>query len=250
MNIIDDLLADARSSAADAPVLDVRIGLHWTAVYSRRVGLAATQPDATCCFAEEIRNGGHLHEMTAFALAEYLYSSRPLEACVGMAALNSFLPVNKEDSVELNARDLMIERGRGKNVALVGHFAFTEDLRKVARQLWVLALNPTPGDLPAERAPELLPQADVIGITASTLINHTFAALASLFPPQALVVMMGPSTPLCPLLFDYGVDVLAGAVVTDADHLLHLVSQSSPLHRPGGLQRLTLAKDRSPVVGK
>jgi len=245
MTAIDDLIAFAGSHGADCPVQDVRIGLHWTAVYSQRLGLAATQPDASCCFAKDIRNAGHLHEMTALALAEYLHSPRPLEACVGMAALNSFLPIHRKDSVELNARDLMIERGRDKNVALVGHFAFTEELRTAAQQLWVLELNPTPGDLPSEQAPALLPQADVIGITATTLLNQTFDALASLFPPQALVVMLGPSTPLCPVLFDYGVHVLAGAVVTDPDHLLHMISQSSPLHRPIGLQRLTLARDHS-----
>lgn len=250
MNLTDDLLQYARDNGSDTTLQDVRIGLHWTAVVSQRVGLAATLPDDTCCVADELRNGGHLHEMTAFALAEYLRSPRPLEASVGMAALNSFLPVNSTASVELNARDLMLARGREKNVALVGHFAFTEELRRAAGQLWVLELEPMPGDVPTEQAPELLPQADVIGVTATTLLNHTFDDLTRLFPPQALVVMLGPSTPLCPVLFDYGVDVLAGSIVTDANHLLHLVSQSSPLHRPTGLQRLTLVRDRTFISGR
>ncbi len=247
MSVIDDLLQYAHTCSRDAAVQDVRIGLHWTAVFSQRVGLAATVPDASCCFAEDLRGGGRLHEETGLALAGRLRSERPLEAGVGLAAINSLIPIPHQESVVLNARDLLIERGRGKKVALVGHFAFTEELRKAAGQVWALELNPTPGDVPAEQAPELLPQADVIGVTATTLINHTFDELARLFPPQALVVMLGPSTPLCPLLFDYGVDVLAGAVVTDPDHVLRLVSQSSPLHRPTGLQRLTLARPGLPL---
>ncbi len=241
MPIIDDLLSYVHTNCSDAPITDVRIGLHWTAVVSRQVGLACTLPDKTCCFTEDIKNGGSLHHMSAFSLADFLHSPRLLESSVGMAALNSVLPTASHHPVRQNARDLIVEEGRGKNVALVGHFAFTELVRESAARLWVLELNPTPGDLPAALAPEILPRADVIGVTASTIINHTFDELARLFPPQALVVMMGPTTPLCPVLFDYGIHILAGARVVDAEHILHLVSQSSPLHRPFGLERLTLA---------
>ena len=60
--------------------------------------------------------------------------------------------------------------------------------------------------------------------------------------------MLGPTTPLSTLLFDYGVDVLAGARVTEPDVILHSVGQGSPLHRPRGLQRVTLARPNSPVL--
>ena len=103
MKIIDDLLTAAHSASHDYPVQEVFIGLHWTAVHSRYLGLAATQADESCCFAEDIRGAGHLHEKSAYELAEYLCSSRPLEASVGMAALNSFLPVDEQNVVELNA---------------------------------------------------------------------------------------------------------------------------------------------------
>jgi uncharacterized protein len=245
MTIIDDLLGSARSTSPDYAVQDVLVGLHWTAVQSLYLGLAATQTETSCCFAEDIAGAGHLHEKSAHELAEYLRSARPLEASVGMAALNSFLRVDQQAVLELNARDLIIERGRGGRVALVGHFQFTEEIRLSAAQCWVLELDPTPGDLPAAEASHYLPQADVIGITATTLLNGTFEDLARLFPPQALVVMLGPSTPLSTLLFDYGVDVLAGARVSQPGVILRNIGQSSPLHRPKGLQRLTLARDHS-----
>lgn len=248
MTIIDDLLTSAHASSPDCVVQDVFIGLHWTAVYSRSLGLAATLNDATCCFAEDIPGAGHLHEKTAYDLAEYLRSPRQLEASVGMAALNSFLSVDEQAAVELNARDLLIARGSGKYVALIGHFQFTEEIRRSAARLWVLELDPAPGDLPAADAPQYLPQADVIGVTATTLLNGTFENLARLFPERALVVMLGPSTPLSTVLFDYGVDVLAGARVSEPGMILRYISQSSPLHRPRGLQRLTLARDHSLAV--
>jgi uncharacterized protein (DUF4213/DUF364 family) len=248
MTVIDDLLRSACESSPDCAVKDVLIGLHWTAVQSLYLGLAATQTENSCCFSEELTGAGHLHEKSAHELAEYLRSPRPTEASVGMAALNSFLCADQQAMVELNARDLLIERGRDKRVALVGHFQFTEEIRRSAAQLWVLELDQTPGDLPAADAFQYLPQADVIGITATTLLNGTFEDLARLFPPQALVVMLGPTTPLSPVLFDFGIDVLAGARVCEPDVILRYIGQSSPLHRPKGLQRLTMAKNHSLTV--
>ena len=245
MTIINDLLAGAHTASPDYPVQDVLIGLHWTAVQSVYLGLAATLKDETCCSTDDILGAGNLHEKSTYELADYLRSSRQLEASVGMAALNSFLPVNEHDVIELNARELLIQKSQGKRVALVGHFQFTEEIRRLAAQLWVLELNPAPGDLLAESAPEYLPQADVIGLTATTLLNQTFEGLRRLFPPQALVVMLGPSTPLSRVLFDYGVDVLAGARVSDPHTIMRYIGQSSPLHRQKGLQRLTLARDRT-----
>ena len=99
-----------------------------------------------------------------------------------------------------------------------------------------------PGDMPAEAAPELIPQADVIGLTASTLLNGTFESLSALFPPRALVVMMGPSTPLSHVLFDYGVTMLAGTLVTEPETALRYVTQGSSLHRLPGLRRFTMMK--------
>jgi uncharacterized protein (DUF4213/DUF364 family) len=162
-----------------------------------------------------------------------------------MAALNSFLPVDEKRAVELNARDLIIEKSQGRRVALVGHFQFTEEIRRVAAELWVLELDPTPGDLPAVDAFRYIPHADVIGLTATTLLNGSFEDLTPLLPPSALVVMMGPTTPLSQVLFDHGIDVLAGARVSDAEHITRLIGQSSPLHKPKGLQRVTLVRDRS-----
>jgi uncharacterized protein (DUF4213/DUF364 family) len=69
-----------------------------------------------------------------------------------------------------------------------------------------------------------------------TLENHTLEGLLSLCPQEAFVLVLGPSTPLSPLLFDYGVDVVSGAVVTAIDPVLRHVSQGAnfrQVHRAG-----------------
>ena len=243
MPIIDDLLSSIRFQP-DSPTRDVLVGLYWTAVHGSKVGLAATPTDVACCFSTDVQNVGQLHTRSVRELAEGLRSRHPLEVTIGMAALNSLIEVNEADGVAINARDVILDRGRGKNVATIGHFPFTDALREVATNTWVLELHPTEGDVPAERAPELLPQADVIGLTATTLLNGTFEALAKLFPPQALVVMLGPSTPLSPVLFDYGVTMLGGALVTDPAAAFHYIGQGSSLHSVPGIKRITLMKER------
>lgn len=245
MSAIDDLLANLSPAARETPVRDVSIGLYWTAVCGRRLGLAATPSGTSCCRSGGLADAGTLHHQTLGALADRVHSSNPLEVSLGLAALNAGLdPVHAEGTAG-NARDVLLARGKGKTVVTVGHFPFTDLLRQTAQRLWVLELSPEEGDVPSERAEELIPQADVIGLTASTLLNTTFDGPAALFPPGALVVMLGPSTPLHPVLFDYGIDILGGSTAEKPDSILRYVSQGSTLHGVPGLQRVTLAIETS-----
>jgi uncharacterized protein (DUF4213/DUF364 family) len=139
VSALDDLLGTLSPELAQAPVDDVLVGLYWTAVrVGDRVGLANTWSDERCCFASNLPGSGHWHEQCAGDLAAQIRTAQPITASLGLAALNAVLPVDPAAGVELNARDLLLERGAGRHVALVGHFAFTPALRQVARQLWVL----------------------------------------------------------------------------------------------------------------
>lgn len=242
MTVIDDLLSSVAPDAPPRPPRDLAVGLYWTAVVGQRMGLAATPTDITCCFAEDASDVGCLHEWPVTELSKLLRSTHPLEVTIGMAALNSQIVVDESQGVDWNARDVILVRGRDKTVVTVGHFPFTDALREVAARLYVLEMHPTPGDQPAEAAPDLIPQADVIGLTASTLLNGTFETLAKWFPPKALVVMLGPSTPLSAVLFDYGVNILGGALVTDPHIALRYVTQGSSLHGVPGVRRFTMSR--------
>ncbi|MBL8096917.1 MAG: DUF364 domain-containing protein [Anaerolineales bacterium] len=250
MSALEDLIS-ASAAVGDPPVQGVQVGLYWTAVRvggaEGAIGLASTIQDASCCQAVELAGAGTLQQQSAQGLAARLLAPRPLEAGLGLATVNALLAPRAGSGVQVNALNVLIERGRGKHVALIGHFNFTDKLRVSAGRLSVLELEPGPGDLPAAAAPDVLPGADVIGLTSSTLVNHTFDDLARLFPANAVVVMIGPSTPLSPVLFDYGVSVLAGSVIDDPEFVWHAVGQGSALHdKRTGLQRVTLVRD--PVI--
>jgi uncharacterized protein (DUF4213/DUF364 family) len=68
------------------------------------------------------------------------------------------------------------------------------------------------------------------------LINHTLEPLLELCAPDALVVVLGPSTPMSPVLFEYGVDILAGSQIIDIEGVLRTVCQGGnfrQVHRAG-----------------
>jgi uncharacterized protein (DUF4213/DUF364 family) len=136
----------------------------------------------------------------------------------------------------LNAEEVIARRGAGKRVALVGHFPFVPRLRARVGELSVLEQCPRPGDLPASAAPAILAEADVVALTSMTVHNHTLPDLLRLCSPDALVILLGPSTPLSPLLFTHGIDILCGSIVTDVSAVWHTVAQGGnfrQIHRAG-----------------
>jgi len=129
----------------------------------------------------------------------------------------------------------------------VGHFPFVERVRQAVGACWVLELAPRPGDLPAERADELLPQADVVALTGTSLINHTFDDLIALCRPDAFVLLLGASAPLTPVLFEVGVSATSGTRVVDPQAVLRLVGQGATfrqIKRGGGVRLLTMMRAR------
>jgi uncharacterized protein (DUF4213/DUF364 family) len=241
VKILDDLIG---SLEGDALTREVRVGPFWTAVWSRGCGLASTTgPRDHEHGAIFVHDAGGLAGRSARELARLAYSDSPLEAGIGLAAINSLLAVDEARCLELNAGDLLIERGRGKKVALVGHFPFVPALREAAARLWVLELRPRPGDAGADEAEIIVPQADIVAITGSAFINHTIEGLLSLCWPGTLVVVLGPSTPLSPVLFDYDVDVVSGTRVVDVDVALRCLSEGATFRQIRGIRLLTMERE-------
>jgi len=159
-------------------------------------------------------------------------------AAVGMAAINSLLDA-PDRLEERHAVDVILDYGRDREVTLVGHFPFADRLREGVRQLHVLELYPREGDLPASAAARVIPRSDVVAITASTLVNHTFDGLLALASGRP-VILIGPTAPLAPVLLAHGVTALCGSVVTDPDAALRALSEGVGFRRLPGLRRVVL----------
>ncbi len=252
MPTIDALLEDLE---VDAPVSQVLMGAFWTAVVlggeCLRCGLASTLRGETDHHGPPVPEAGDLLRYSGRELAGWLSSPSKLKASIGLAAFNALSTVDTDACDELNAERVILERGVGRRVAIVGHFPFVERVRQAAETCWVLELRPRPGDLPAEQADEVLPQADVVALTSTSLINHTFENLIGLCHPDSFVVMLGPSTPFSTVMFEAGIDALSGTVVIEPGRVLRSIAQGATFRQvkqAGGLRLLTVTRKTAHAI--
>lgn len=202
----------------DLVVENCLIGIHWVLVSSAGVGMAMTPGE-----------GGRRHGLGEISgrpvreVAEAAKSWNFLEAAIGMAALNSWhnAPSTLGRTWKLGPDTLdhkgsledLAGRSGGRKVAVIGHFPGVESLSERC-ELSVLERRPSPGDFPDPACEYLLPSQDAVLVTGTTLMNKTLPRLLDL-AREAEFVLTGPTTTLSPLLLERGVDLLAGAMVTD-----------------------------------
>jgi len=211
----------------DLLVQECLIGMHWTLIRSNAVGMALT-PSGERRYGKQggaiiSGIGGKIAGMPVHTLAEFVKSWNPYEASLGLAAINSAFnsaeqvgrlsghPVTEQP--QISAFLYYGEMVRGKNVAVIGHFPDLDELEKLCH-LTILERNPGEGDLPDPACEYVLPAQDFVFITATALINKTLPRLLEL-SSRAQTFLVGPSTPFAPLLFDHGIQTLAGTVVVE-----------------------------------
>lgn len=241
MEILNNILSTIDK---DALVDDVIRGLYWTAVVSRSCGLSSTML-RDCAHDHEDTEPVLLTGRTAAELARLSLSADIGNASLGLAAINSLIPLDLSRCTEVNAGQIIMEKGRDKNVSIIGHFPFVDDLKGVTKNLWVIEKWQKPGDYPAEDAEHYLPQSDVIAISSTTLINHTLEGLLPLCPKESFTMLLGPTTPMTDVLFGYGIDMISGSLVIDQPLALTCIKQGAnfrQLKRSGAIRLLTMEK--------
>lgn len=249
MEILSKILGSVEK---DAPVEEVRRGINWTAVVSSRCGLASTMAQGGCCSGDSAATDRPFTEMTALDLARYCFlGGDPGMASLGLAAINSLIEVDVDKHSGVDGLQLVKEVGKGKNISIIGHFPFLDDLAKEAKNLWIIEKQPRPGDLTEEEGREFLPQSDIVAISSTTLINHTLPGILALCKPGSVKMLLGPTTPLTEVLFDYGIDILAGSLVTDKNRVLQSVSEGASfmqLKKRGGIRFVSIIRNYDDIV--
>jgi len=214
----------------DERVLDVRIGLGYTAVQladgSTGVALSFSRQAGFGCTV--FRGMRPIAGRPAAELLELLPSSDPIEAAVGLACANALANRPAEEFVDgdvLEQLDLSSE----DHVGMVGNFGpLVGPVRKKAGRLTIFEQieEPTGDMLPAAEAVRVLPECQIALITGTTIINHSVDDLLSAAGNCRTVVVLGASTPLLPGVFaGTPVDMISGVVVTDAPAILQIVSE-------------------------
>jgi len=239
MKILDDLLSSLKGN--DFPVKSVHACVFWTAVISKHCGLSSTFRGEGLSHSRGVSGVGNLTRKTALELAEYAKSDRLLEASIGMATINSLIDIDESKCIEKNAFEIILETGEDKNVAIVGHFPWIPKLKERTKNLWVLEQRLREGDLAAKEADQILPQCEVVGITGTSFINHTLEGLLTLCK-GAYVLMIGPTSPISPILFDHGIDAICGTKVIDEEKVIRSISEGATFKEVTGVRLLTLTK--------
>lgn len=239
MKVLHDLIQSLQGNGC--PVKSVHTCVFWTAVISRHCGLSSTFRGEGLTHNRGVRDVGNLTRKTALELAEYSRSESLLEASIGMATINSLIDIDESKCVQKNAFEIILEKGEGKHVAVVGHFPWIPKLREKIKNFWVVEQRLREGDLPAEEADRILPLCDVVGITGTSFINHTVEDLLNLCK-NAYVVLVGPTSPISPILFQYGIDAICGSKVVDPDQLVRSISEGATFKEVTGVKLLTLMK--------
>lgn len=216
---------------SDVFIDELMIGLVWTLCQGKGgvPGLAMSPGIVT----RTLPWSGSLCGKAVTEVAAWLLEWDAYKATVAMAAINHCLngrPLPESVPLEPDAEhanlavfEHFLPQLLGQNVVVIGHYPGIERYQ-AQMHLTVLEKQPVAGDLPDAACEFLLPKADWVFLTASSIPNKTFPRLAEL-SANAQTVLMGPTMPWLPHWHEFGIDYLAGVEVTDATALYHTAAQ-------------------------
>ena len=212
------------------PVRRVQLGLNWTSVEVEGSGLCFSPLDVP----RTLSWPGTLVGRPACELATWLDHWNMAEAVIGQATVNALInhrnplladaqPLQSDAPPHLRVFQHFRSQVKDKKVVVIGRYPFLD-------QLWAdvnyqcVERRPQAGDLPDAAAEKILPDADWVFITASSLANKTLPRLLDLAWGRE-VVLMGPSLPWIEQWRDFGVTHLAGVAVRDESALSQVVAE-------------------------
>jgi uncharacterized protein (DUF4213/DUF364 family) len=202
-----------------------------------------TIPEAVCCptSAMAMPFPGKLRGRPTLDLAREALGDHGIRRAVGIAAMNALADAcwrrsphpETELRLGVDAFDAT-EMRPGDKVVVVGAFVpFLRELKRRRQPFLVLEQDPAtlkPDELPffrpANEAPTVVPDADVLLVTGTTLINDTLEELLSLAKPMTRVTLVGPTVSLLPDAFlRRGADILGAVRITAPDEFLETLAE-------------------------
>jgi uncharacterized protein (DUF4213/DUF364 family) len=210
MGLIDDILIELEDKPADKIVLgstfaSVKIGERIGVAH--RVDVAQSSPEIP-----RIRPGT--------AIAHLALSENLLEAAIGTAAINAQLSPQETKIGNIFKKISDIAKNY-KNIGVVGKFPFIRKLKDFGSNIYAFEKKSIPGFYTPEQTKKILPKCDLVLITGTAFVNKTLEQLLN--QSGGFTIILGPTTPLSSILFDYGADILAGIIAND-DKVLDIVT--------------------------
>jgi len=237
-SVADRALCETLTRGVTGIAERVIVGLNWTLVVGPDgAGMAQTPARGTAGCRSLPRPGSYARQPLA-SLAALWTSDNIFEHTLAVAAVNAHW--NRYDIEGSAANGLDLIENRGERTVVIGRFPGVAERHP---GIAVVEREPRPGEYPESALPDLLPKAAFVAVTASTIVNGSLPGILARCK-EAFVLMIGPSTPLSPALFDLGVDALSGFVARDLDKLAQAVSEGAAVAalRPFG-RFVTIRRD-------
>lgn len=181
-----------------------------------------------------------------------------VEASIGVAAINAYYnnpEIARKNGVEFSDSKWVEDRTfdpfimsqneiKDKKVAVIGHFPYLENLFEPVCDLSIIGWEPEDGDYPISAYEYLLPQCDYIYLTCACIMDKTMPRILELSKNAKKVTMVGPGTPLSPVLFDYGIDDLSGFMIKDQLRAFRIISGAEKVRIYNAGQKVSFKKDQ------
>jgi hypothetical protein len=241
---LNQRLYDCMSGAAHGvSVAQVIIGIGYTAVSTSNghVGIAATDISVANRYTGD-RTVADFESRPAVDLLACILTDDPVQRSMALALINALNRPAALALAEDPANRIMFDRFgilAGAKVAMVGYFPpLVRFLEAQKIPLTVIDDGRGIGDK-TDFYQKLQTWADVLLLTATSLLNNTTEAILAHAGSRLKTVMLGPSTPMLPDVFHgLPVHMLAGSAITDGPGTLKII-------RHGGG-----ARDLKPVLRK
>lgn len=244
------LSASLGNSLRTLVVERIVVGLFFTGVKlnNGKGGLCFTPiktiPEAVCCpsSAKVMPASGRLTGRKTVQFLDEMFSGNPLKKTMGIAVLNALSstywemhpPETYRIRIGIDALDDVIFPD-DELVVVVGALVPTiRSLKQRGKPFAIIELDPSTlkADeleffVPFEKAHDVVPQADLLVVTGTTLINDTLEGLLEMRRPEAEVIVVGPTASMIPdAFFARGVTRIGGVMVTDADRVLNVIAEA------------------------
>jgi hypothetical protein len=181
---------------------------------------------------------------TAEIAKDFLASDNVLHVAAGMACLKCVIP--EITCIYMNsATNHFTELTKSLPSCFIGHFKNAADWRSEGRPVSIIELKPQDGDIHWDDSHEALSKAEIVFMTGLVLVNGTFGEVIKRTPAAKYRIIMGPTVPLTPVLFDLGIHWLGTSKLIDTPKALRYFGMGggSVMYAPeGALQKINIGK--------
>ena len=246
--LMDEIYSEVLEIAAGHIAADIRVGLGYTAVALEdgRCGLAFTLHEQEYESCTVIAEAGTLAGRKASDLLSWMKLPDQTACAIGLATANALIGF-PQGAAELDILDALTVASEDA-VGMIGYFGpLVDPIRKRACVLHIFEREPIPelGVQPDSAAGDLLPQCQVVIVSATSLLNRTMDGLLDHCKSAREIAVLGPTTPFLPGPFSRrGVTVLSGIHVVDGTRVLRVVSEAGGTRSFGKAVRKLILKIR------